>query len=156
MQETWVWSLDWDNPLEKEMATDSSIPAWRIPWTEESGGLQCMSVQRVGDDWAHRSLSKPEPMTCTRQSPASRPPPTFCSICSQSATTQVLYTWDFLRGSILHVPITHTHTENANYVRSYTHYLPWLWRSFHNVYFYQNIKVYTLNTYNFYLSVTSQ
>ena len=62
---------------------------------------------------AHRSLCKPEPMTCTRQSPASRPPPTFCSICSQSATTQVLYTWDFLKGSILHVPITRTHTHRT-------------------------------------------
>lgn len=82
---------------------------------------------------------------------------TFCSICSQSATTQVLYTWDFLRGSDLTCS-HHTHTHrNANYVRSYTHYLPWLWWSFHNVYFYQNIKVYTFNTYNFLpLSVTSQ
>ena len=40
MQETWVRSLGWDNPLEKEMATHSSILAWKIPWTEESGRLQ--------------------------------------------------------------------------------------------------------------------
>ena len=40
MWETWVQSLGWDNPLEKEMATHSSILAWRIPWTEEPGGLQ--------------------------------------------------------------------------------------------------------------------
>ena len=66
---------------------------------------------------AHRSLCKPEPMTCTRQSPASSPPPTFCSICSQSATTQVLYTWDFLRGQILHVPITHTHTHTHTHTQ---------------------------------------
>ena len=39
MQETQVWSLDWEDPLEKEMATHSSIPAWRIPWTEEPGVL---------------------------------------------------------------------------------------------------------------------
>ena len=39
MQETWVWSLGGEDPLEKEMATDSSIPAWEIPWTEEPGGL---------------------------------------------------------------------------------------------------------------------
>ena len=42
MQEMWVRSLGWEDPLEKEMATHSSIPAWRIPWTEEPGGLQTM------------------------------------------------------------------------------------------------------------------
>ena len=39
MQETWVWSLGWEDPLEKEMATHSSILAWRIPWTEEPDGV---------------------------------------------------------------------------------------------------------------------
>ena len=44
-----IWSLGWENPLEKEMAnTHSGIPAWEIPWTEESGGLQSMGSQRVG------------------------------------------------------------------------------------------------------------
>ena len=42
LQETWVQSLGRDNPLEKELATHSSILAWRIPWTEEPGGLQSM------------------------------------------------------------------------------------------------------------------
>ena len=46
MQETWVRSLGWDDPLEKEMATHSSIPAWRIPWTEEPGGLQSGSHKK--------------------------------------------------------------------------------------------------------------
>ena len=50
MQETWILSLCWEDPLEKEMATHSSILAWRIPWTEESGGLQSMGLQRVGHD----------------------------------------------------------------------------------------------------------
>ena len=48
MQETWVRSLGWEDPLEKEMATHSSILAWRFPWTEEPGGLQSMGSQRVG------------------------------------------------------------------------------------------------------------
>ena len=48
MQETWVQSLGWDDPLEKEMATLSSILAWKTPWTEEPGGLQSMGSQRVG------------------------------------------------------------------------------------------------------------
>ena len=52
MQETWVQSLGQEDPLEKEMATHSSILAWRIPWTEEPGGLQPMGSQRVGHDWA--------------------------------------------------------------------------------------------------------
>ena len=42
MRETWVQSLDWEDPLEKGMATYSSILVWRIPWTEKSGGLQSM------------------------------------------------------------------------------------------------------------------
>ena len=50
MQETWVLSLGQEDPLEKEMATQSSILAWRIPWTEEPGGLQSMGSQRVGHD----------------------------------------------------------------------------------------------------------
>ena len=52
MQETWVWSLDQEDPLEKEMATHSSIFAWRILWTEKPGRLQSMGSQRVGHDWA--------------------------------------------------------------------------------------------------------
>ena len=50
VQETLVVSLSWEDPLEKEMATHSSILAWRIPWTEEPGGLQSMGSQRVGHD----------------------------------------------------------------------------------------------------------
>ena len=48
MRETWVRSLGWEDPLEKEMAIHSSILAWRIPWTEEPGGLQSTGSQRVG------------------------------------------------------------------------------------------------------------
>ena len=50
MQETRVGSLGWEDPLEKEMATHSSILAWRIPWTEEPGGLLSTGSQRVGLD----------------------------------------------------------------------------------------------------------
>ena len=51
MQETWVWSLGWGDPLEEEMATHPSILAWRIPWTEEPGGLQSIGLQRVRYNW---------------------------------------------------------------------------------------------------------
>ena len=50
--ETWVRSLGWEDPLEKEMATHSSILAWGIPWTEEPGRLQSTGSQRVWHDWA--------------------------------------------------------------------------------------------------------
>ena len=50
MQQTQVQSLGWEIPLEKEMAPHPSILAWRIPWTEEPGGLQSMGSQRVGHD----------------------------------------------------------------------------------------------------------
>ena len=50
MQEMWVWSLGREDPLEKGMASHSSILAWRIPWTEELGGLQSERLQRVRQD----------------------------------------------------------------------------------------------------------
>ena len=50
MQETWVRSLGWEDPLEKEMATHSGILAWKIPCTEKRGRLQSRGLQRVGHD----------------------------------------------------------------------------------------------------------
>ena len=57
MQETWVWSLGWEDALEKEMATHSSILAWEILWTVEPDELQPTGSQRVGHDW----VTKPPP-----------------------------------------------------------------------------------------------
>ena len=51
VQETRVWSLGWEDPLEDGMATHSSILAWRIQWTEEPGGLQSTGSQKAGHDW---------------------------------------------------------------------------------------------------------
>ena len=62
--ETWIRSLGWEDPLEKEMATHSSILAWRIPWTEEPGRLQSIVLQRVRHDWA-TSLSLSFPLGFT-------------------------------------------------------------------------------------------
>ena len=50
MQETWVQFLGWEDSLEKEMTTNSSILVWRIPWTEEPGGLESMGPQK---SWTH-------------------------------------------------------------------------------------------------------
>ena len=57
MQETWVWFLGWEDPLEKEMATHSSVLGWEIPWREEPCRLPSMGSQRVGHDW----VTKPPP-----------------------------------------------------------------------------------------------
>ena len=48
MLEMWIRPLDWEDPLEKDMATHSGMLAWRIPWTEEPSGLQYIGSQRVG------------------------------------------------------------------------------------------------------------
>ena len=58
MQETWVRSLGQEDPLEKEMATHSSILAWRIPWTEEPGGLQPVELERVEHDGITNTFRK--------------------------------------------------------------------------------------------------
>ena len=50
MQETWVLSLGWEDPLGEEMAPHSSILAWKTLWMQEPGGLQSMGLQRVGHD----------------------------------------------------------------------------------------------------------
>ena len=57
MQDTWVWSLSREDPLEQDMATHSSILTWRIPWTEEPGRLLSMGAQRIGDDWMTNTIS---------------------------------------------------------------------------------------------------
>ena len=60
MQEIWVQSLGWEDPLEEGMATHSGILAWRITWTEEPGGLQSMRSRRVGHDWATKHSTAEE------------------------------------------------------------------------------------------------
>ena len=68
VQETWVWSLGQEDPLEKEMATHSSILDWRIPWTEEPGGLQSMRWQKVQFSFSsvQYSFSSVQLLSCVR------------------------------------------------------------------------------------------
>ena len=68
MWETWIQSLGGEDPLEKGMSTHSSILAWRIPWTEESGGLQSMSLQRVGH---HCATTQPSHISPQYEEPSS-------------------------------------------------------------------------------------
>ena len=58
MLETWVQSPGWEDSLEKEMVTHSSILAWKILWTEDPGGLQSIGSQRVGHDWATKHAGR--------------------------------------------------------------------------------------------------
>ena len=51
VQEIWVWSLGWEDPLEKGMGTHSSILSWRVPWTEEPSELRPMGSKRIGHNW---------------------------------------------------------------------------------------------------------
>ena len=60
MQETWVQSLGQEGPLEEKMATHYSILAWGISWTEESGGLQSMRLQRFGHDLVSKQQQRAE------------------------------------------------------------------------------------------------
>ena len=57
MQETWVQSLGQEDPLEKGMATHSSVLAWRIPWTEQPGRLQSTGLQRARHAWATNAFT---------------------------------------------------------------------------------------------------
>ena len=84
MQKIWVQSLGWEDPLEKGMATHSSILAWRIPWTEEPGGLRPMGSQRVGHDRATDTVvCQALCHIVTRPSGVSRTSFTACSPCSE-------------------------------------------------------------------------
>ena len=58
VRKTQDWSLGWEDPLEKGMATHSSILAWRIPQTEETGSVQSMGLQRVGHYWVTNTISR--------------------------------------------------------------------------------------------------
>ena len=60
MQETWVWYLDWEDPLDKEMSTHSSIFAWEVPWTEEPGRLHSPWVTKVGHNLATKQQKQYE------------------------------------------------------------------------------------------------
>ena len=55
MRESWIWPLGWEDPLEEGITTHSSILAWKIPGTEEPGGLQSTGFQRVGHNWVTKN-----------------------------------------------------------------------------------------------------
>ena len=68
MQETQVQSLSQEDPLEKDMTTHSSILAWKIPWAEKPGGLQCMGLLGLGHEWAQHTHTQSFPVTFAQAS----------------------------------------------------------------------------------------
>ena len=93
MQETWVWSLVWEDLLEKEMATQSSILAWRTPWIEEPGGLQSVELQ----SWtrlSNRTITTTGSLNPVFQSCTSRGSYSDVS-CIYWLSIMRLYLWEF-------------------------------------------------------------
>ena len=105
MQEMWVWSLSQEDSLEEEMATHSSILAWRIPWTEEPGGLQSVGLKRVGHDWAQQQQSSaragaPNPAASSKVEPRTWGSSCICNRGSHMRCLPGISSKDyFLRGS---------------------------------------------------------
>ena len=89
MRETWVQSLGWKYPLEKEMGTHSSILAWKIPWPEEPHRLQSMGLQRVGHDRVISLTFFANLKMCHTPSPSRLPP--FSALWTSSL--QMPFTW---------------------------------------------------------------
>ena len=91
----WVPSLGWEDPLEEEMATHSSILSWKIPWAEEPGGLQSMGLQRIEHDWAEQSL--PEGTSSSTEVINSAPCsyPTLCSFVTIVTSTETIFAYVF-------------------------------------------------------------
>ena len=113
--ERWVWSLSQKQPLEKEMATHSSFPAWKTPWTEEPGGLHSMGLKRVRRDWAHRHM-----LIVIGLQQSSKPP--FCLSFSRLL-------WLFgVFCSYTHTH-THTHTHTRTHIYFWLDFVAVLWGS---------------------------
>ena len=91
MQETWIPSLGWEDPLEKGVVTPSSSLAWRIPWSEEPGGLQFMGSQRVEHDWATNTwLHYTDEHVCQNSSNMSCTCPNLLSlVCNTAISLQL-------------------------------------------------------------------
>ena len=94
MWETWVRSLGWEDPLEKEMATHSSTLAWRIPWREEPGRLRSMGSQRVRHDWGTSFLHFTEQRTSFPQQVLLK---LFQAICCPQPSHKRDCGWKFFR-----------------------------------------------------------
>ena len=93
MWETWVRSLGQEDPLEKEMATNSGILAWRLPWTEEAGGLESMWSQRVGNNWATNTFISAIVLPMKTNGFISPCVPHNCEIKHNNGNPKVLQIW---------------------------------------------------------------
>ena len=95
-----VWSLSWEDPLEEEMTTHSSILAWKIPWTEEPHGLPSMGSQVVRHDWAHTNTQMYRRTNGEHLSIHTLWPNHFTSLCSSDRYTCTFACADIIANSI--------------------------------------------------------
>ena len=118
MRKTRVQSLGWEDLLEKEMATHSSILGWKIPWMEEPGRLQSMWSQRVGHDWATslniywNSAFKWEYLSFSPLLFASL---LFTAICKTSSDNHFAFSHFFSMGMVL-IPVSYTMSRTSSIV----------------------------------------
>ena len=119
MLETWIQSLGQEDPLEKEMATHSSILAWRLPWTVDPGRLWSMGSQRVRFDWATNTSILPL-RTCGSTIPASN-----CNCCTKKKTIVPLRTFKCSFKVIIElVGSLHMISKNKKYNQEINLFLP--------------------------------
>ena len=131
MWETWVRSLCWEGPLEKGIATHSSILAWRIPWTEEPGGLQSAGLQRVGHAWSNWAYA------CVRVFPLSfffSCNKNFKDLSSQQLSHMQYRCINHSQHAVHYTPRTYLfHNWKSLLVTPFTYFfyprIPWVWQS---------------------------
>ena len=99
-QEMSVWFLGGEDPLEEGMATHSSIPAWRIPWSEEPGGLQSMRSQRVRHDWSDWTSGRALSIDVCTTLPSFMHPSMDAQVASLSRVLWKAPQWTRLEGGV--------------------------------------------------------
>ena len=134
MQETKVWSLSREDPLEEEKATHFSFTAWKVPWTEEPGRLQSKGLQRVGHDWAHTYIHITDIYHCTSfryiakwlaRSVHYEIIPTISSVNSHQHTKLICVCVCVMRTlKIYHRDNFKTHYSTVNYSHHAVHHIP--------------------------------
>ena len=124
VQETWVWSLGQEEPLEKGMVMHSSILVWRIPWTEEISGLQSMGSQRVRYYWATNTFTLH--LSFLFDFPTYHLHLFFTAICKASPVSHFAFLHFFSTGMVL-IPVSCTMSRSSRvqlFVTSRTHLAP--------------------------------
>ena len=114
MQKTRVRSLGWEDPLEKGMAIHSTILAWRLPWAQETGGLQSVGSQRVGHDWATNTTQNIYP-EATEAHISSVKPSFFSYISERLEILAIMGPWSLVQTVNEHTGMIHSTEHYASF-----------------------------------------